>query len=180
MNKNSPSGMSIHSISQSWNTPIKFVNAIELFFKEIDLDPCSNSQSLINSKIKYILPTDGLKESWDFKTIFVNPPYGRDYNRKTTIKDWIKNCYNSHIKYNSEVLALIPVSTNTSHWKEYIYGKASSICFLYDTRVKFRINGNEENKGSPMACCFVYWGNRLDEFYSIFSQFGYIVNIKGD
>jgi hypothetical protein len=69
------------------------------------------------------------------------------------------------------------VATNTSHWKEYIFGKAVAICFLADTRLKFRINGSEDNKGCPVACCMVYWGNDYERFKDIFSKYGYVVKV---
>lgn len=160
--------------SKSWCTPPKYVEAINKFFdNHIELDPCSNEFSIIHADIEYKLPNqDGLKSSWNFKTIFVNPPYGADRVNNTTIKDWIKNCYLANKKYNSEVLALIPVATNTRHWKDYIFGKANGICFLYDTRLKFYIDGHEDPKGAPMSCAMIYWGNNDKKFQNIFSEFG--------
>ena len=160
---------------QDWNTPIKYANLIHKFFNyELCLDPCSNNESIIESKNKYILPIDGLKEKWNFNSIYINPPYGRDHIRKTTIKHWIKKAYLTNIDHRSEILMLIPVATNTSHWKEFIFSKAS-ICFLYDTRLVFRINGNEENKGSPMACAMIYYGNSFDKFSNIFKSYGFCI-----
>lgn len=69
------------------------------------------------------------------------------------------------------------MATNTSHWKEYIFGKAMAVCFLADTRLKFRINGNEENKGCPVACCMVYWGKDFDKFKNIFKDYGAVVKL---
>lgn len=112
-------------------------------------------------------------EDWSQRTIFINPPYGRDAQRKTSIKNWIQKAYESHRKCGNEILMLIPVSTNTTHWRDFIFGKAS-ICFLYDSRLKFSLNGNEENKGAPMACCFVYYGDRVEEFKNVFSSCGYV------
>jgi len=164
------------SLNKDWCTPEKYANAINEFFNNnIILDPCSNNYSIINAKIKYILPIDGLKEAWNYPTIYINPPYGRDKERKTTIKNWLKRCAETNEKYNSEILALIPVATNTSHWKEYIWDKAKGICFLYDTRLKFRINGSENNKGSPMACVIVYWGDNYEKFNNIFKIFGKVI-----
>lgn len=171
-------GRSINTQSVHWCTPEKYKITIEKFFNgNIDLDPCSNYDSIINAKNKFILPIDGLKEEWNYKNIYVNPPYGRSKNNKTTIKDWIRKCYEANKKYKSEVLALIPVATNTSHWKEYIFNKATAVCFLYDTRLKFRIDGNENNKGCPMACCMVYWGNNYNKFLSIYSGYGSVVKL---
>lgn len=145
-------------------------------FDKVEFDPCSNKDSIVNAGIEIILPDDGLKQKWSYKTIFVNPPFGRDFERKTTIKDWILKCYEANEKYDAEVLLLIPVATNTSHWKEFIFGKASAICFLYDTRLKFRINGNEDNKGCPMACAMIYYGENIEKFYKIFSSVGYVMS----
>jgi len=171
-------GRQINTLTQSWCTPQKYANAINKFFNNnIDLDPCSNKDSIIEAKVKYILPIDGLNSDWNYNNIFVNPPYGRDAERKTTIKDWLKKIYDTYKEYNSEILALIPVATNTSHWKKYVFGKATGICFLSDTRLKFRINGNEDNKGSPMAYCMVYWGEDWERFRGVFDEFGYVVRV---
>ena len=173
-------GRTVNSLSQHWCTPEKYINAVKHMFNEnIDLDPCSNKYSIVNAKIEYMLPNkNGLLESWNYKTIYVNPPYGADRTRGTTIKNWLQKCSEAHKMYGSEVLALIPVATNTTHWKYYIFGEASSICFLYDTRLKFIINGDDDNKGAPMACCMVYWGNNISKFQSIFLQYGAVINIE--
>ena len=171
-------GRKVNTLSQHWCTPQKYVEAVrEMFNNSIELDPCSNVFSIVNANVEYMLPkNDGLSENWNFGTIYVNPPYGADRIRGTTIKNWLKKCADAHKKYGSEVLALIPVATNTAHWKYYVFGEAASICFLYDTRLKFIINGDDDNKGAPMACCMVYWGSNVSKFQSIFLKFGAVVN----
>lgn len=170
-------GRNVNSQSVHWCTPKKYEEVVSDFFNGIiSLDPCSNKDSIINAETKFILPVDGLKQEWNHMNVYVNPPYGRSKGSKTTIKDWVRKCYDSHRVYDSEVLALIPVATNTSHWKEFIFGKASGICFLNDTRLKFRIDGSEDNKGCPMACCMVYWGNNYNRFYEKFINYGFVVN----
>lgn len=173
-------GRSVNSQSKNWCTPPKYVDAILKFFDgNVDLDPCSNSESIVPANVKYCLPEkDGLKNSWNFKNIFVNPPYGADRERKTTIADWILCCDIVNQKHQSEVLALIPVATNTSHWKENIFGKACAICFLADTRLKFLVNGNTNNKGAPMACAMVYWGNNFKKFKDVFKYYGSVLPAK--
>jgi len=168
-------GRKITQNKQTWNTPKKYADLIHLFFENnLDLDPCSNGDSIIDARKKIILPQDGLKIDWNFSTIYINPPYGRDYERKTTIKHWIEKAYASNSMFDSEILMLIPVSTNTSHWKNFIFGKAK-ICFLKETRLVFRINGLEENKGSPMACAMIYYGSNFNKFKNAFMSFGYCV-----
>lgn len=104
----------------------------------IALDPCSNEWSIVNADTEFRLPEkDGLGEKWDFKTIYVNPPYGADREHGTTIKHWLYKCAHAFKVHDAEVLALVPVATNTSHWKEYVWGRASAVCFLYNTRLRF-------------------------------------------
>jgi len=114
------------SLSQEWCTPPQYVQVIRAFFDgKISLDPCSNSHSLVDATVEYVLPfSDGLTETWCYPTIFVNPPYGRDRERGTSIRDWLRRCAESHHQHDSEVIALVPVATNTLHWKHHVFGEA--------------------------------------------------------
>ena len=124
------------------------------------------------------LRSDGLRDSWNFPTVYVNPPYGIDRQHGKTIKEWIKRCEEAHRVYGSEVLALVPVATNTGHWKRYVYGWATGICFLYDTRLRFLVCGKDEGKGAPMSCAMIYWGQNFRRFSEVFMRFGAVVNIE--
>jgi hypothetical protein len=80
------------SKNKDWQTPSKYADAIHLFFEnDLKLDPCANNDSLINAANKFILPLDGLSKEWNFKTIYINPPYGRDIERKHPLKIGLKN-----------------------------------------------------------------------------------------
>ncbi len=172
-------GRKINAISQEWGTPEKYVRAIREFFGgHVALDPCSNVYSIVRAGTEYMLPdNDGLQESWDFPTIYVNPPYGIDKQRGTSIKNWLRKCATAHRDFGSEVLALVPVATNTGHWKKYVFGQASAICFLYDTRLRFLVNGQNGGKGAPMSCAMIYWGKDTERFFSVFRRFGAVVDI---
>src|SRR3990167_4207438 len=116
-------GRKVNTHSQDWGTPENYVRAVKKFFGgEIDLDPCSNQYSIVRAHVEYILPrNDGLKDSWGFRRIYVNPPYGFDRKRGTGIKNWLDRCAQAHKNFRSEVLALVPVATNTGHWKKYVF-----------------------------------------------------------
>jgi len=173
-------GRTLNTLSQDWGTPEKYVQAVREFFNgAIALDPCSNEHSIVHAEVEYRLPDhDGLRESWSFSTIFVNPPYGIDKERGTSIRRWLSRCAGANEDHQSEVLALVPVATNTGHWKKNVFGKATGVCFLYDTRLKFLVNGRNGGKGAPMACAMVYWGCDFDRFSSIFSKFGAVVDLR--
>jgi hypothetical protein len=174
-------GRKVIGTSRDWGTPHKYVEAVkEVFGGSIALDPCSNPYSIVRADTEYVLPRhDGLRESWNFPTIYVNPPYGIDHLRGTNINAWLRRCENAHRVHGSEIIALVPVATNTGHWKRYVYGAAAMICFLYDTRLRFLVNGKDEGKGAPMSCAMIYWGNQyLGGFTSVFMRYGAVVDIR--
>jgi hypothetical protein len=75
------------SLSQDWCTPDWIIDAVRAAFNtlQIDLDPCSNTTSLVKARVEYMLPkNDGLKDSWEYPTIFVNPPYGTSRMHRET------------------------------------------------------------------------------------------------
>ena len=52
------------------------------------------------------------------------------------------------------------------------------MCFLYDTRLRFLINGRDEGKGAPMSCAMVYWGDNYDTFFDIFISYGAVLDLR--
>jgi hypothetical protein len=173
-------GRTVTGLSQNWCTPAKYVQAVKEFFGgHPALDPCSSPHSIVGAEVEYVLPErDGLHETWSFSTIYVNPPYGADRQRGTTIKHWLARCAEVHQSHGAEVLALVPVATNTSHWKHHIWGVATGVAFLYDTRLRFLVDGRESTKGAPMSCAMVYWGACYDRFADIFAAFGAVVDLR--
>jgi hypothetical protein len=173
-------GRTVISENKNWGTPRNYVDAVRrVFGGRIGLDPCSSEYSVVNADVEYRLPEhDGLRESWDFRTIYVNPPYGADRERRTTIRDWLNRCADAYRAHGSEVLALVPVATNTAHWKESVWGVATAVCFLYDTRLKFLVRGQDGGKGAPMSCAMVYWGKDYQSFLRVFLPYGAVVDLR--
>ena len=168
------------SLTKDWGTPKKYVDAVRTVFDgKIQFDPCSNKYSIVGAEVELVLPKhDGLKESWNYKTIYVNPPYGTDTERGTRIKHWLYKCADAHLTYGSEVLALVPVATNTSHWKESVWRQATSVAFLYDTRLRFLVQGKDQGKGAPMSCAMVYWGTAYKKFFDVFIEHGAVIDLQ--
>jgi hypothetical protein len=165
--------------SRDWGTPKKYVGLVKDVLGEIQLDPCSNHLSIVGAINEWRLPdVDGLLGDWDFTSIFVNPPYGSDPARGTRIIHWLEKCCQANKEFDSEVMALIPVAPNTLHWKKYVWPSATAICFLYDTRLKFLVDGEEGGKGAPMACSMVYWGRNTDKFSSVFASAGKVIYLS--
>lgn len=161
-----------------WGTPQEYLNLVKDVLGIISLDPCSNDYSLVDAETNFKLPqNDGLKEKWNYKTIFVNPPYGRNSTNKTSIKDWLNKCTEANKTYNSQIIALIPVATNTKHWQDNIFVNSTSVCFLKVSRLKFLKEGKVYEKGAPMSCAIIYWGNDKNKFKSVFKDYGICMDI---
>lgn len=172
-------GRTVIGLSQHWGTPPIYVKAVKEVLGTIELDPCSNEFSIVHARVEYRLPDqDGLKASWNYRTIYVNPPYGSDPERRTRIRHWLARCEDAHKQYGSEVLALVPVATNTKHWKVHVFGAATGVTFLYDTRLKFLVNGEVSVRGAPMSCAMVYWGDRFVRFQETFLKFGAALDLR--
>ena len=165
--------------SRDWGTPALYAEAVRDALGRIDLDPCSNRHSVVDAAVEYMPPRDGLKEPWDYATIYVNPPYGVSGGKyKSSIRDWLARCAGAHDRHGSEVIALVPVATNTSHWKTSVFGRASAVCFLYDTRLKFLVDGKQGGNGAPMSCAMVYWGLRFGRFSDVFMKYGAVADVR--
>lgn len=171
-------GRAIIGNSRDWCTPPKYVRAVRDALGDIHLDPCSNRWAITQAETEWRLPEqDGLAMAWNYRTIYVNPPYGSDVKRGTRIIDWLRKCAHAHDEFGSEVIALVPIAANTKHWKHYVWPKAAAVCFLYDTRLRFLVEGRDDGKGAPMACAMIYWGKRKSRFAQVFCAHGAVVDL---
>ena len=173
-------GRRIISNTKDWGTPPQLVESVrKVFGGSISLDPCSNENSLVQADKEYLLPThDGLEESWDYPTIYVNPPYGSDARRGTRIAHWFTRISAAAVA-GSEVIALVPVAPNTRHWKRDVFPVAAAVCFLYQPRVRFYLGGVEDPKGAPMSCAVIYYGCNITSFAREFRTHGAVVPLVG-
>lgn len=104
----------------NYATPPEFYNELNKEFN-FDFDPCPyNEGEIIN---------DGLKIDWG-KSNFVNPPYSQKLK-----ESFIKKGIEEMNKGNTSVF-LIPVSTSTKLFHDYIKPNAKEIRFIKG-RIKF-------------------------------------------
>ena len=167
--------------SWHWNTSPEHAEAArQALGGVIHLDPCSNKWSFVGAKVEYFGPPtgqNGLLESWDFPTIFVNPPYG-SVGLFGSMRSWLRCCADAHRTHGAEVIALIPVAPNTRHWKDSVFGVARGICFVAAPRVKFYFKGEIQKKGAPMAIAAVYWGTNYVQFRAAYAALGNSVKLE--
>ena len=127
------------SSSDGWETPQDLFDELNQRFR-FSLDPCATKE---NAKCKkfYTKKEDGLSQDWEGRSVFMNPPYGRETSK------WIKKAFDEHL-LGAIVVCLIPARTDTKYWHEFIFPYAHSIKFIKG-RLKF--GGHKNSAPFPSA-----------------------------
>lgn len=112
-------------VDDNWATPKYFYDTLNDEFN-FDYDPCPYNENEITND------TDGLIKSWTGQSIFINPPYSRSLKEKFVIKaiDYSNNGFGTCVM-------LLPVSTSTKLFHDYILPNADDIRFIKG-RIKFQ------------------------------------------
>ncbi len=168
-------------VSQHWNTPQYIVDAVRTVFPRLDFDPCDNEFSTTGATFHCYLPeNDGLKMPWfnediGIETIFCNPPYGRDKERKTSIADWVKKSYDESV-LGANVILLIPAATEATFWFKYIWPYFKHICFVKG-RVKFPIEGRGTGASTKGSAIILFSSDEeiASRFKNTFEKLGYVL-----
>lgn len=123
----------------------------------VDLDPCSNADSIIRARRKVMKPDDGLAIPWRGR-VFVNPPYG-----DKLIRPFIEKIVVEHRHHGAEIIALIPANVSTE-WFDLVAATARCAFFWGpgDGGRRLRFIGNEMN--ATFASCVAYWGPNMGLF----------------
>lgn len=136
-----------------WGTPQGFFDNL---YKEFNftLDVCADES---NYKLQryFTQEEDGLSKEWEGETVFCNPPYSKKTKSKPGQVDWIKKCYEQHIKYGITVVMLIAARTDTIAFHDYILGKAE-VRFLKG-RLKFEIDRKANKEAAPFPSMVVVY-----------------------
>src|SRR6476620_4187221 len=119
-----------------WETPDYIFNPLNEIYR-FSLDPCCTFES--RKCPRYYTPeSNGLEQSWAYESVFVNPPYSRG-----NIDKWVKKCYEER-NNTLFLIALLPVSTSSKWFHEYVYNKC---------RIEF-IRGRIKFKGAKAPALF--------------------------
>jgi site-specific DNA-methyltransferase (adenine-specific) len=130
-----------------WETPDKIFNELNDKYK-FSLDPCCEIHTA-KCKKYYTEKENGLLQNWSGERVFVNPPYSRG-----NIELWMQKCYEESLK-GIVIIALIPVSTSSKWFHEYVLDNAD--LKFYKGRIRF--------KGAPHTAPFssmlAIWNNPI-------------------
>ena len=137
-------GMLINNKKVDWQTPPDLVEKLIKIFGEFDLDPACDMPN-IPAKVHYTKAEDGLKQTWNFPNVFLNPPYGHE------VKDWMRKASSGEA---GRVVCLVFARTDTDWWHANV-DKASCIMF-FKGRLKFVGEGSFTS--APCPSCLVIFG----------------------
>ena len=134
------------SRKDNWRTPKKFFEELNKEFN-FDLDACADDKNAL-CKDYFSKENSCLDQNWGGRTVFMNPPYGRN------ISQFIEKAFNEKERAKTIVM-LLPARTDTKYFHNYIYNHAE-IRFVKG-RLKFLDEGNMEKDAAPfpsMICIF--------------------------
>jgi phage N-6-adenine-methyltransferase len=99
-----------------YETPASVFDPLDAEF-HFTLDVCADFE---NAKVRSFFFTpeaDGLSKRWAPERCWLNPPYGRQ------MPQWMRKAYEESLN-GALVVALVPASTDTRWWHDWIEGKA--------------------------------------------------------
>lgn len=135
-------GACFSSNSDEWSTPQNLFGWLNEQY-HFTLDPCASADNHKCDKY-FTIKDDGLEQSWEGETVFINPPY-------SDIKRWVKKVYDETQKPITTAWLLVPARTDTSYFHDYVM--KSNFVYLIRGRLKF---GNSKNC-APFPSMLVYF-----------------------
>ena len=112
------------AVSVEWNTPTDLKNRLIEEFGRFDLDPATTSKNPMGAFRYYTIKEDGLLQTWDAKTVYVNPPYGR------IISKWVDKALNEFDEGRSEKVVMLLPSRTCTRWFHRLYERGFEIRFF--------------------------------------------------
>lgn len=157
--------------SYEWYTPAKYVSAARSTMGGIDVDPASSviANTVVQASIYYDQAANGLLHDWPGR-VYLNPPYCRT-NGISNQEIWTcRLIAQFEANITTQAILLVNASTDTG-WFQRLWNYP--ICFT-DHRVDFWSLDNARG-GPTHGSAFIYFGQDVNRFVSVFSQFGVVV-----
>lgn len=128
------------SATCEWETPQDLFDYLDSVY-HFDLDPCSTDENA-KCAMHYTREDDGLKQDWGGRTVFCNPPYGRELGK------WVQKAYEEAHKPNTKVLLLVPARTDTAWFHDYCLCAPEQVKIFF-LRGRLKFGGAKNNAPFP-------------------------------
>jgi phage N-6-adenine-methyltransferase len=142
--------MQVHFSSKSneWETPQELFAVFDAEFN-FTLDAAATSKNAKCDRF-FTMADDGLSQSWQGETVWLNPPYGRQIGK------WIEKAYHE-AQNGATVVCLIPARTDTKYFHDFCF--KGEVRFLKG-RVYFKQNGARSESAPFPSAIVVFKGSK--------------------
>ena len=156
--------------SDTWFTPIKYIESARKVLGAINLDPfsCVDANAVIKADTFFDESINSLEQSWKAESLFINPPYGRII---TTCVDKIVNEYQLGNFTNAIILTN---NCSDTKWFNKLAYITDLFCFT-DHRIAFYNVDGKNISGNTRGQTFFYIGQNKQGFIEEFSKYGLVV-----
>lgn len=142
-------------------TPKWLALRIVKFLDGVELDPCTTYRNPIAAADYYTVDHDGLAQSWQARTVYMNPPYGRG------VEAWTSKLADEYERGRiDEAVALLPARTDTKWWKSLA---KYPVCFITG-----RLQFNDCGQSAPFPSALFYLGDNWQGFDKAFGNVGLV------
>lgn len=151
-----------------WFTPEKYIEAARKVMGGIDLDPASNpiAQDWIRATKFFTRADNGLAQQWHGR-IWLNPPYAQPL-----IWQFCEKLVEELSSGRVDQAILLTHNYTDTAWFHHAEQCASLICFTRG-RIPF-VDDDGEDCAPTQGQAFFYYGDKGDEFRTVFTEFGFI------
>ena len=151
-----------------WYTPQKYIEAAKDVMGGIDLDPASSelAQEHIRADAYFTQEDNALTKEW-FGRVWLNPPYSKEL-----IGPFVHKLADEIGSGRVQEAILLTHNYTDTAWFHTAESAAARICF---TRGRIAFESPSGEKAAPtQGQAFFYYGDNIDAFESVFTEFGFI------
>jgi hypothetical protein len=159
--------------SEEYYTPPEYVEAARKVMGAIDLDPasCKAAQGWIRATQFYTKEDNGLQRKWEGRC-WLNPPYSKT-NGKSNQATWSQKLIDEYQSGRvSEAILLVKAALGYKWFEDFWCDWP--VCFARERLSFIRANGSSDGQ-SKQGTAFFYFGDNIERFREIFSQFGRVI-----
>lgn len=156
--------------SDSWFTPVRYIEAARTVLGGIALDPFSSDVAnlTVGAAHYYTERDDAFEQSWLARSVWMNPPYGKPC--RAAVEKFVEEFQRGSFKAG---IVLVNNATETRAGQLLLQTSAAA-CFT-NHRISFYNSDGKKISGNTRGQVFFYFGAKVGLFRKTFSQFGCVL-----
>jgi hypothetical protein len=158
-----------------WYTPAHMINAVREVLGDIELDPMStpSANQTVGARRIYTKADDALKNRWDARTLFLNPPYSNGTIEPATgyfLSEWRRGVIDEACVLTNDCL--------DTRWGQRLLSTCAGMCAIAK-RIQFipgfGNDSTQKRQSNSKGQVMYYFGHRLPVFERVFGAHGQCV-----